>query len=122
MPKIMYSDEDGTASKESEAIYWDRTRTICSLNSLLSLLGVGAFTLSGEYAKEHKSCNQPIFFAKVLWASSSLRTVPIFLETAANLLSSLFCYSIAFVYIGLIAQSSYIPLVSGGRYYLLLLF
>ncbi|CAI7643455.1 unnamed protein product [Penicillium glandicola] len=63
----MYSDKDGTASKESEAVYWDRIRTLRSLNSLLSLLGVGAFTLSGEYSGENKSWDQPVFLTKLLW-------------------------------------------------------
>ena len=44
------------------------------------------------------------------------------LETAANPMYSLFCYFIALVCIGVIAHSSYIVLVSGGRYYLFSLF
>ena len=75
MPNRMYSDEDGTATKQSEAIYWDRIRTLCFLNSLLSFLGVGAFTLSDQYARENKSSNQLIFFTKLLWASLSLGNV-----------------------------------------------
>lgn len=75
MLKSMYSDEDGTALKESEAIYRDRIRTLCSLNSIITFLGVAAFTLSCQYARESKSWNHPIVLAEVLWASSSLRKV-----------------------------------------------
>ena len=67
----MYSDEDGTASKESEAAYWRRVQVLRSLTSLLSLLGVGAVALSGEYAKDNISWHKPIFLAKLLWARSS---------------------------------------------------
>lgn len=118
MPNRMYSDEDGTATKQSEAIYWDRIRTLCFLNSLLSFLGVGAFTLSDQYARENKSSNQLIFFTKLLWASLSLGNVIIILETAANSVCSPFYYSIAFVCIGVTTHSSYIELALGGRYYL----
>ena len=44
----MYSDEDGTASKESEIVYWSRVRNILTLNSLLSLVGCILTALTGE--------------------------------------------------------------------------
>ena len=67
----MYSDNDGTASKESEAIYQNRKRAFCAVTSLLSLIGVTTFALSGGYAKDDLTWRKPFLLAKILWARLS---------------------------------------------------
>jgi len=49
---IMYSDEDGIASKRSQAVYDTRMRTLLFTTSLLSWVGFGAAILEGAYTKE----------------------------------------------------------------------
>jgi hypothetical protein len=51
----MYSDEDGTATKQSQAVYDARMRILLPTTSLLSWLGFGAAILNGEYARENLS-------------------------------------------------------------------
>ena len=71
----MYSDEDGTATKQSQAVYDARMRMLLSTTSLLSWLGFGAAILNGEYARENltftSSLNQLglLSWSKILWAS-----------------------------------------------------
>lgn len=67
--QIMYSDHDGTASKESEAAYWGRIRNLVALTSLLSWMGFGAALLSSEYTSAELTVYQPTFWANFLWAS-----------------------------------------------------
>jgi hypothetical protein len=81
---MIYSNKDGTASKESEEIYQNRIWRLCFLTSLVSLLGTGAFSLSGGYARENESWKQPIFLAKLLWVSTWDKSSLITLGLAAN--------------------------------------
>lgn len=65
----MYSDDDGTASRQSEAAYWARIRNLLALTSLLSWMGFGAALLSSNFTIVDFAVYQPIFWAKFLWAS-----------------------------------------------------
>jgi hypothetical protein len=65
----MYSDNDGTASKDSEVAYWARIRSLTVLTSLLSWMGFGAALLSSEYTSMELNVYQPISWIKFLWAS-----------------------------------------------------
>ena len=48
----MYWDEDGIATKQSQAVYDARMRILLYATSLLSSLGFGASILNGDYAGE----------------------------------------------------------------------
>jgi hypothetical protein len=48
----MYSDEDGVASKQSEAVYKARVKVLSLTTCLLSFVGFGASVIKGEYARE----------------------------------------------------------------------
>lgn len=48
----MYEDEDGIATKQSEAVYATRTRLLLFMNAVLSWLGFGAAILHGEYDRD----------------------------------------------------------------------
>lgn len=74
---VMYSDEDGTASKESETIYWYRVRTLLSWNSVLSLVGCILAALRGEYRGESMIWGLLIFWSRLLWASSPTEKLPV---------------------------------------------
>jgi len=71
----IYSDEDGVATKESQAAYDARVRMLRSLIVLLSWLGLCVAVLNGEYARENlhltSSLTQLIFLhgTKFLWVS-----------------------------------------------------
>lgn len=65
----MYSDDDGTASRESEAAYWARIRNLIALTSLLSWMGLGAALLRSDFTIVDFIVYQPTFWAKFLWAS-----------------------------------------------------
>ncbi len=82
--KVAYSDEDGTASKESETIYWYRVRTLLSLNSILSVVGCTLAALRGEYRGESMLWGLLIFWSRLLWASSFHRKLSIILIIAAK--------------------------------------
>jgi len=69
----MYSDNDGTASKETEEIYQRQKRTLCSVTSLLSALGLAAVIWSGGYGRGNMSWRKPFFVAKLLWAGFPLK-------------------------------------------------
>ncbi|KAI9745397.1 MAG: hypothetical protein M1818_000931 [Claussenomyces sp. TS43310] len=71
----MYSDEDGIATKRSQALYDARMRILLSTTSLLSWLGFGAAILNGEYAGDNLSLEGFEFlrWSKFLWASCAQR-------------------------------------------------
>ncbi|KAJ5273160.1 P-loop containing nucleoside triphosphate hydrolase protein [Penicillium angulare] len=68
----MYSDEDGIASKESEAIYRAQVRKLLYLTSALSFSGVSAITLGGGYAREELSWYTPGVLSKLSWPIISI--------------------------------------------------
>ncbi len=49
---FIYSDEDGIATKQSQAEYDTRMRTLLSATSLLSWVGFAAAILEGAYTRE----------------------------------------------------------------------
>ena len=73
----MYEDEDGTATKESQADYDARMRFLLSANSLLSWITFIAAIWNGEYGPQEDlkstaiSLNQPdlLRWSKFVWAS-----------------------------------------------------
>jgi len=71
----MYSDEDGLATKQSQAAYDTRMRILLSTTSFLSWVGFGAAILNGEYTRENSlltlSLKQSdlIQWSKFLWVS-----------------------------------------------------
>lgn len=74
----MYSDEDGSASKQSQAAYNAQIRLLISVTSVLSWLGLAAAVANGEYSPGDLQfslpLNQlsPLSWSKHLWASISL--------------------------------------------------
>lgn len=76
----MYADEDGIATRRSQAVYDARMRILLSTTSLLSWLGFGAAILNGEYAGENLqftlSLKQSglLRWSKFLWASCACGT------------------------------------------------
>lgn len=68
----MYKDEDGVATKQSQAVYNARIRGLLSSTLILSWLGLVATILNGEYAKERFDfillLNQSDW-SGILWAS-----------------------------------------------------
>ena len=71
----MYSDEDGFATKQSQAAYTARMNILLSITALLSFLGFGAAILNGEYTLQNLQCKlslitSVLFYCnKLLWAS-----------------------------------------------------
>jgi hypothetical protein len=49
----MYHDKDGVATKQSQAVYDSRIRSLLFATRLLSFVGLGTAFLNGEYAGEN---------------------------------------------------------------------
>ncbi|OKL62783.1 hypothetical protein UA08_01523 [Talaromyces atroroseus] len=61
----MYSDQDGWATAQSQAVYSSRIRLLLSLTSVLSWLGFGAALLEGQYAAPIQT--NTLEWSKYLW-------------------------------------------------------
>jgi len=78
MSANMYSDEDGIATKQSQAIYDTRMRILLSTTSLLSWLGFGAAIFNAEYARENLHLklivkqSDLLGWSKYLWVSCEI--------------------------------------------------
>lgn len=46
----MYSDRDGTATKQSQMVYDKQKRLLCLATGLISSIGLGAVAIGGEYS------------------------------------------------------------------------
>jgi hypothetical protein len=72
---IIYSDEDGIATKQSQAVYDARIGTLLFTTSLLSWLGFGAAIWEGAYIKENMLLaisldkKSLLRLSKLLWVS-----------------------------------------------------
>ena len=116
----MYADEDGIASKQSEAAYHGRLRVLLSTTSLISWLGFGMAVLNGDYARErlywdHLSLH---YWSKILWASqchSKAHTLSLFHLNKTNTLYSLFYYGTALLFTGMTIPSNSMPQGCGVR-------
>jgi hypothetical protein len=71
----MYSDEDGVATKHSEAQYNSLIQRLVFTTCVLSWVGLGAAVVDGEYTRESlnfsSSLQQPSIriWSKLLWVS-----------------------------------------------------
>jgi hypothetical protein len=71
----MYQDEDGVATKQSQAVYEGRIRLLIFMACFLSFEGFGAAVLNGEYAQEKLllpvtlNTSDPLEYRKWLWVS-----------------------------------------------------
>ncbi|RFU32967.1 hypothetical protein B7463_g3371, partial [Scytalidium lignicola] len=68
----MYSDEDGIATKQSQATYDSRVRMLLLTTSLLSWLGFSAAILNGEYVRENIYFIPPLELSGLLHCSKVL--------------------------------------------------
>jgi len=105
----MYSDDDGIATKQSQAVYNTRIRILLYTTSLLSWLGFGLAVLNGDYAGDFSLLLSGFLgWSKFLWVSCALKSA-ILCVIDIDLMLSLYFHSIVLALIGQKALSTSIP-------------